>query len=85
MQDEPHRHVMMFNHLEYDTLTLQDEYRRDAGKRGDVALPENYYPYDDPDQRPRNRWRAYAHLLFGNWINEIYQTVPYDPTGVAVS
>ena len=43
-----------------------------------MALPENYYPYDDPEQRPRNRWRAYAHLLFGNWINEIYQTVPYD-------
>lgn len=78
LQDEPHRHILMFNHLEYDTLTLQDEYRRDLGKRDDVALPENYYPYDDPDQRPRNRWRAYAHLLFGNWINEIYQTTPYD-------
>jgi homoserine O-succinyltransferase len=78
LQDERHRHVLMFNHLEYDTLTLQDEYRRDLGKRDDVALPENYYPYDDPDQRPRNRWRAYAHLLFGNWINEIYQTTPYD-------
>lgn len=77
VQDVPHRHVLMFNHLEYDTLTLQDEFRRDLGKRADVALPENYYPYDDPDQRPRNRWRAYAHLLFGNWINEIYQTVPY--------
>jgi homoserine O-succinyltransferase len=76
--DEPHRHILMFNHLEYDTLTLQDEYRRDLGKRSDVALPENYYPYDDPEQRPRNRWRAYAHLLFGNWINEIYQTVPFD-------
>jgi homoserine O-succinyltransferase len=77
MQDLPHRHILMFNHLEYDTLTLQDEFLRDLGKRADVALPENYYPYDDPDQRPRNRWRAYAHLLFGNWINEIYQTVPY--------
>lgn len=78
VQDEPRRHVLMFNHLEYDTLTLQDEFRRDLGKRSDVALPENYYPYDDPDQRPRNRWRAYAHLLFGNWINEIYQTAPYE-------
>jgi homoserine O-succinyltransferase len=78
LQDEPHRHILMFNHLEYDTLTLQDEYRRDLGKRDDVKLPENYYPYDDPDQRPRNRWRAYAHLLFGNWINEVYQTTPYD-------
>jgi homoserine O-succinyltransferase len=84
MQDAPHRHILMFNHLEYDTLTLQDEYRRDLGKRSDVALPENYYPYDDVDQRPRNRWRAYAHLLFGNWINEIYQTTPYDIGEVGV-
>ena len=26
---------------------------------------------------PQNRWRSHAHLLFGNWINEIYQTTPY--------
>ncbi len=78
MQDAARRHVFMFNHLEYDTRTLDDEYRRDLGKRGDVALPENYYPNDDSQRRPRNRWRAYAHLLFGNWINEIYRTTPYD-------
>ena len=22
-------------------------------------------------------WRAYAHLLISNWINQIYQTTPY--------
>jgi homoserine O-succinyltransferase len=78
LQDEARRQVFMFNHLEYDTRTLDDEYRRDLAKRADVALPENYYPNDDPSRRPRNCWRAYAHLLFGNWINEIYQTTPYD-------
>ncbi|HET6467756.1 MAG TPA: homoserine O-succinyltransferase [Geminicoccaceae bacterium] len=78
LQDEARRQVFMFNHLEYDTLTLDDEYRRDLGKRDDVALPENYYPHDDPERTPRNRWRAYAHLLFGNWINEMYQTTPYE-------
>jgi homoserine O-succinyltransferase len=25
-----------------------------------------------------NRWRSHAHLLYGNWINEIYQTTPFD-------
>ena len=35
-------------------------------------------PDDDPEKAPRNCWRAYAHLLFGNWINEMYQTTPYD-------
>jgi homoserine O-succinyltransferase len=25
-----------------------------------------------------NRWRSHAHLLYGNWINEIYQSTPFD-------
>ena len=72
------RAVYMFNHLEYDTYTLHDEYMRDKATRVDVSLPVSYYPDDDPDKPPRNCWRAYAHLLFGNWINEMYQTTPYD-------
>ena len=68
----------MFNHLEYDTYTLHDEYCRDRATREDVSLPFNYYPDDDPEKAPRNCWRAYAHLLFGNWINEMYQTTPYE-------
>jgi homoserine O-succinyltransferase/O-acetyltransferase len=68
----------MFNHLEYDTYTLHDEYCRDRATRADVSLPVNYYPDDDPEKPPRNCWRAYAHLLFGNWINEMYQTTPYE-------
>ncbi len=78
VHDPAKREVFMFNHLEYDTFTLADEYRRDCASRGDVSLPLNYYPDDDPTKAPRNCWRAYAHLLFGNWINEIYQTTPFD-------
>jgi len=44
----------------------------------DVEVPLNYYPSDEPTRVPVNRWRAYAHLLFGNWINEVYQTTPFD-------
>lgn len=73
-----HRTVYMFNHLEYDTYTLHDEYCRDKAARADVDLPLNYFPDDDPGKPPRNCWRAYAHLLFGNWINEMYQTTPYE-------
>lgn len=72
------RTVYMFNHLEYDTYTLHDEFERDRARREDVSLPINYYPDDDPVKPPRNCWRAYAHLLFGNWLNEMYQTTPYD-------
>ena len=44
----------------------------DAGKA--IALPDHYFPKNDPASQPENRWRSHAHLLFGNWINEIYQT-----------
>ena len=42
-----------------------------------IELPQNYYPDDDPHATPENRWRSHAHLLFGNWINEVYQTTPF--------
>ena len=64
----------MFNHLEYDSATLADEYRRDGG----VQLPAHYFPGDDPAAVPENRWRSHAHLLFANWINEMYQTTSYE-------
>jgi len=78
LQDGANRELYMFNHLEYDTYTLNDEYQRDLTTRRDVPLPVNYYPDDDPSKAPRNCWRAYAHLLFGNWVNEMYQTTPFD-------
>ena len=33
---------------------------------------------DNPNLKPLNRWRSHAHLLFGNWINQIYQEVPFE-------
>jgi homoserine O-succinyltransferase len=75
LDDPRHRSLYMLNHLEYDTDTLADEYRRDG--RG--QLPAHYFPNDDPSKAPANRWRSHAHLLFGNWINKIYQTAPFDP------
>lgn len=71
-------HVHMFNHLEYDSGTLGDEYQRDVAKGSDIQLPRNYYPDDDPSQTPVNTWRSNAHILFGNWINMIYQSTPFD-------
>ncbi|MGX1308538.1 homoserine O-succinyltransferase [Amorphus suaedae] len=74
LEDPERRALHMFNHVEYDTNTLADEYARDG--RG--TLPVAYFPDDDPTRRPENRWRSHAHLLFGNWINVIYQTTPFD-------
>jgi homoserine O-succinyltransferase len=73
LHDRADRAVLMFNHLEYDVDTLGNEYCRDGG-----PVPVNYYPDDDPAQPPVNAWRSHGHLFFGNWINEIYQTTPFD-------
>jgi homoserine O-succinyltransferase len=78
VQDPEHRALYIFNHLEYDSLTLKEEYDRDSASGAPIDVPRNYYPDDDPTQVPLNRWRSHAHLLYGNWINEIYQTTQYD-------
>ena len=82
MQDLPHRAIYMFNHLEYDADTLKTEYDRDVAAGAEIQLPNNYFPDDDPSQTPVNQWRSYAHLLFWNWINDIYQHVPFDITEI---
>lgn len=73
------RDFFITGHLEYAPYTLDGEYRRDAGKRSDVGIPENYYKNNDPSQEPVVRWRAHANLLFSNWVNYyIYQETPYN-------
>lgn len=78
VRDRPRRQVYMFNHLEYDATTLKDEYDRDVRQGLEIQLPKNYFPDDDPSQLPLNTWRAHAHLLIGNWINDVYQNTPFD-------
>ncbi len=78
VNDPGNRALYMFNHIEYDTTTLADEYNRDVAAKKAIAMPANYFPGNDPTRRPENRWRSHAHLLFGNWINEVYQTTPFD-------
>lgn len=70
--------LYMFNHIEYDSTSLKEEYDRDIAAQVPIAVPHNYYPGNDPSQKPLNRWRSHAHLLFGNWINQVYQTTPFD-------
>ena len=72
------REIFIMGHLEYAPDTLDKEYRRDLGKRNDVAMPCNYYQDDDPEKGILVRWRAHANLLFSNWINYyVYQETPY--------
>lgn len=78
LEDPARRSLYMFNHVEYDSFSLKEEYERDleAGKK--VRIPYGYFPEDDPSRQPNNRWRSHAHLLFGNWINQTYQSTPFE-------
>ncbi|MFK7867154.1 MAG: homoserine O-succinyltransferase [Alphaproteobacteria bacterium] len=78
IEDKSHRHLYMLNHLEYDATTLGDEYQRDLAAGQNPILPYGYYPDDKATNPPPNVWRSHAHLLFSNWINQIYQSVPFD-------
>ena len=70
--------LFIFNHLEYDANTLNEEYIRDKSENLKIQMPENYFPKNDEGNEPINRWRPYAFLLFSNFINELYQDVPFN-------
>ena len=73
------REFFIMGHMEYSRGTLDNEYRRDMGKRDDVDMPRHYYLDDNPDNTPVLRWRAHANLFYNNWINYyVYQATPYD-------
>ena len=78
VEDPSQRALYIFNHFEYDSDTLKQEYDRDVAAGTPINVPDNYYPNNNPALTPLNRWRSHAHLLYGNWINEIYQSTPYD-------
>ncbi len=82
VEDPGHRALYIFNHLEYDRGTLKEEYDRDIASGKTINVPANYYPDDNPALPPMNRWRSHAHLLYGNWVNQIYQNAPFDLSSV---
>jgi homoserine O-succinyltransferase len=85
IEDPAHRALYVFNHFEYDSDTLKQEYDRDVDAGIPINVPCNYYPENDPSRPPVNRWRSHAHLLYGNWINEIYQSTPFDMDQIGAS
>jgi homoserine O-succinyltransferase/O-acetyltransferase len=85
VNDPKHRMINMFNHIEYDTNSLAEEYVRDVEAGKEINLPAHYFPGDNPQAKPENRWRSHAHLLFGNWINDLYQSTPYDLNDIGKS
>ena len=76
------RQIFVMGHPEYDRMTLDVEYKRDMGRGLNPQIPENYYPDDDPENKPVLTWRAHANSLYTNWLNYyVYQVTPYDLYG----
>ncbi|MBE6584383.1 MAG: homoserine O-succinyltransferase [Ruminococcaceae bacterium] len=73
------RQFFIMGHSEYDSYTLDAEYRRDLMAGLPIDMPKNYYRDNNPNAEPIVRWRAHGSLLFINWLNYfVYQSTPYD-------
>ncbi|MDO6449930.1 homoserine O-succinyltransferase [Oceanobacillus profundus] len=79
MSSKDGKNIMATGHLEYSASTLAEEYHRDHQRGILTQLPENYFPNDDPNEKPLHRWKSHCSLLFSNWLNYyVYQTTPYE-------
>lgn len=78
VRSKDNKHIFVFGHAEYDRDTLKREYDRDRSRGLDIAVPDNYYPDDNPSKVPIVRWRSVSTLLYTNWLNYyVYQETPY--------
>lgn len=73
------KQFFVFGHPEYDRITLDKEYKRDLDKGINPEMPYNYYPDDNPENKPLLTWRAHSNALYTNWLNYyVYQSTPYE-------
>ena len=73
------KQIFVTGHLEYDRMTLANEYERDLKKGIDPSIPANYFPDDDPAKKPPLQWRSHSNNLYTNWLNYyVYQNTPYE-------
>lgn len=77
--DREGRKIFVMGHPEYDRITLDKEYKRDRDKGLPIELPVNYYPQDNPENKPHLQWRSHGNMLYANWLNYyVYQQTPYE-------
>ncbi len=76
---EAGKKIFVAGHPEYDRYTLNNEYFRDLNKGLPIQIPCNYYPDDNPEERPLLQWRSHSNNLYSNWLNYyVYQMTPYE-------
>lgn len=57
------RIAFVTGHPEYDANTLASEYFRDVEAGLNPEIPHNYFPQNDPQNKPRATWRSHGNLL----------------------
>lgn len=73
------RQLFITGHSEYSRHTLDGEFKRDTEKNLPIDIPINYYPDNNPKNKPVMCWKSTANLLFSNWLNYyVYQETPYN-------
>lgn len=76
---EDGKQIFVMGHPEYDRYTLDNEYKRDMGKGINPEMPINYYPDNNPENKPLMLWRSHSMLIYSNWLNYyVYQVTPYE-------
>lgn len=78
LETDDGKQIFIMGHPEYDTETLNNEFIRDLNAGLNPEVPANYYPNDDYNKEPVNKWRSQASMLYINWINHVYQVTPYN-------
>ena len=63
---EEGKKIFVNGHPEYDRYTLHNEYYRDLNKGLPIHVPYNYYPNDDPTEKPLLQWRSHSNNLYTN-------------------
>lgn len=61
-----YREIFISGHGEYQRARLQYEYERDRR-----AIPENYFPGDDPSREPSLTWDTHREEFYREWLNFI--------------
>ena len=64
--------IFVTGHPEYDRYSLNNEYYRDLNKGLDIQIPYNYYPNDDPKEKPLLQWRSHSNNLYSNWLRRVW-------------
>lgn len=73
--DKQCKNVFVMGHMEYDRMTLNQEYHRDLAKEGvNPEIPHNYYPDNDPSKEPDFTWLNDSTVFFSNWVHNYLYT-----------